>query len=172
MRSQAVGVDDNQLARFDFPNNRGTHDVERCSLTSDDPSTLEASKDEGTYPLGITGGVQGVVVHEDQRERTEKFREFLQRRLFEWQIGVSREKARNDFRIGGRMQTGVDRQFTRCAGQFRQPLGQVCRVGEVSVVPEGQVARRRWTERRLGVLPHARTRSGVARVTDRDVSVQ
>ena len=85
---------------------------------------------------------------------------------------MSREKAGNDFRIGGRMQTSVDRQLTRCAGQFHQPLGQVCRVGEVSVVPEGKVARRRRTERRLSVLPHARTRGGVARVTDRDVSVQ
>ena len=112
MRSQAVGVDDDQFARFDFTNNRGAHDVERCGLTGDYPSTLEASEDEGTYPLGITGGVQGVVVHEDQRERTKKLRKFLECRLFERQIGVSREKTGNDFRIGGRMQTGVDRQFT------------------------------------------------------------
>ncbi len=42
MGSQAVGVDDDQLARFDFTNNGRTHDVEGCGLTGDDPSTLES----------------------------------------------------------------------------------------------------------------------------------
>ena len=66
MRSQAVGVNDDQLAWFDFTDNRRADDVEGCGLTGDNPSTLEASKDKGTYSLGITSGVQGVVVHEDQ----------------------------------------------------------------------------------------------------------
>ena len=69
VRAQAVLVDGDQLAGLDLADEGGADDVERRGLAGDDPAALEPAEHERTDALRVAGGVEGVVVHEDQRER-------------------------------------------------------------------------------------------------------
>jgi hypothetical protein len=67
--AQPVLVDRDQLAGLDLAHEGGADDVEGRRLGGDDPAALEAAEDERADALGIAGGVQGVLVHEDEAER-------------------------------------------------------------------------------------------------------
>ena len=66
MCAQAVLVDGDELARLDLADVRRSDDVECGGLAGDHPPALESAEDERADSLGIAGGVEGRVVHEDE----------------------------------------------------------------------------------------------------------
>ena len=66
--AQAVLVDDDELARLDLADDAGADGGERGVLAGDDPAALEPAQDQRADALRVAGGVQGVLVHEDERE--------------------------------------------------------------------------------------------------------
>ena len=66
--AQAVRVDGDQLARLDLADDAGADDVERGGLAGDDPAALEPAEHQRPDALRVAGGVEGVLVHEDEAE--------------------------------------------------------------------------------------------------------
>ena len=67
--AQAVLVDGDELARLDLTDEAGAADVEGGGLGGDDPAALEAAEDQRADALRVAGGVEGVLVHEDEARR-------------------------------------------------------------------------------------------------------
>ena len=67
--ADAVLVDGDQLARLDLADEAGADDVERGGLARDDPAALEPAEHQRAHAVRVAGGVQGVLVHEDEAER-------------------------------------------------------------------------------------------------------
>ena len=77
-RPHAVGVDGQQLARFDVADERGADDVEGGGLRRDHPAAIEAPQRQRPHPVRVAGRVEGVLVHERQAERPAHGRQQLE----------------------------------------------------------------------------------------------
>ena len=67
--AQAVLVDDEQLAGLDLADDAGADGGQGGVLAGDDPAAVEAAEDQRPDALRVAGGVQGLLVHPDERER-------------------------------------------------------------------------------------------------------
>ena len=67
--AQAVLVDGDDLARLDLADEAGAADVEGGGLAGDDPAALQAAEDQRADALRVAGGVERVLVHEDEARR-------------------------------------------------------------------------------------------------------
>ena len=80
-RAQSVLIDRDELAGFDLTHERRPDDVQRGGLGRHHPATGESPQDERTHTLRIASGVEGVLVHEDERERASQDRQYIEGRL-------------------------------------------------------------------------------------------
>ncbi len=83
VRTQTVFVDGDELTGFDVADELSTDDVECRGLRGHDPAVLQPAQRQGSDPVPVTRGVEGVLVHVDQRERAFDMRQQTQRRLGE-----------------------------------------------------------------------------------------
>ena len=172
--TQPVLVDRDQLAGLDLADHAGADRGERGVLGRDHPAAVEPAQHQGTDALGVAGGVQGVLVHPDERERSAQHRQHLERPLLERGVRVVGEQRGDQPGVVGRRLdvAGVQRQLALRVGQLlHQPL-QLVGVDQVAVVAERDRAVRGGAERRLRVLPGAGAGGRVARVADREVALE
>ena len=66
--AQAVLVDDDQLARLDLADDAGADRGQGGVLAGDDPAARQPAEDQRADALRVAGGVDGVLVHPDERE--------------------------------------------------------------------------------------------------------
>ena len=160
-------VDRDQLAGLDLAHERGADDVQRRRLARDHPAALEASEDERADAVRVAGGVERVLVGEDQRVGPAQPREQPHRRLLDADVG-----GRGREQLGDQVGVGA-RAHAAAVVQRGDLVAQLGGVDEVAVVAERDAAARRGgAERRLGVLPGGGAGGGVAAVADRDVPRQ
>ncbi len=172
--AQPVLVDGDELARLDLAHVARTADVQGSGLRGDDPAALQPPEDQRADALRVTGGVEGVLVHEDQREGALDLRKdlvggFLDGQRLAVLVHLGREQRGQQVGVVGRRHT---RGAALLLGQVGDHLGELGGVDEVAVVAERDRAVRGGTERRLGVLPHGGTGGRVAGVTDRDMTLE
>ena len=67
----------------------------------DDPAALEPAEDQRTDAVRVAGGVQGVLVHEDEAEGAAQPRQHVERRRLEGAVGVVGEQRRDQGGVGG-----------------------------------------------------------------------
>ena len=172
--AQAVGVDRDQLAGLDLTDQAGADDVEGRGLAGHHPAALEPAEDQGPDPLRVAGGVERVLVHEDEAERAAELGQDLQRRRLEGAVGVVGQQRGHQRRVGrvapAQLAAEVAGEPLAVAGV--EPVAQLGGVGEVAVVRERDGAAVAAAERRLGVLPGAGAGRGVAAVPDREVALE
>jgi len=162
-----VLVDGEQLPRLDLADEAGTDDVQGRGLARDHPAALESAQDQGPYAVGVPGGVQGVVVHEGERERAPQGRQHLHGNSLGRQVGTRGEQRSDQVGVGGGPHAGVR------ATERGDPTGELAGVRQVAVVAEREAAAGgEHAEGGLGVLPGARAGRGVAAVADREVAFQ
>ncbi len=113
-----VLVDRDHLARLDLAHERRADDVQRRRLAGDRPAARQPPEYQRPESLRVAGRVQGLLVHEDQRERAADQRQRRQR---------------------GRLDAGM-----RCAGPFAVPaarrLGAANRAVSTSVSEVARLA--------------------------------
>ncbi len=152
----------------------GTHDVERRRLGRDHPSPIEPTQAQGPEPVGITHADDPGLVHEHQRERPVEGRENLGQGVLE--LAAIRTLVR-----AGPVHTGdpLADEFGDDVGVARDRarqhpggVGERCGVGEVSVVPESELALGDAAIDRLGVAPLTGAGRGVADLADGQVPGQ
>ena len=173
--AQAVLVDGDELARLDLADVGRAADVEGGGLGGDDPAALQAAEDQRADALRITGRVQGVLVHEDEREGALDLREDAVGGLLDGQrlavlVDLGREERGEQVGVVGRRDVRGTAAFL--LGQVGDHLGELGGVDEVAVVTERDGAVSGRAEGRLGVLPHGGAGGRVAGVTDRDVTLE
>ena len=124
--------------------------------------------------MSVPGGVQRVLVHEDEREGALEPRQLGHGGILERLARVSRQKRRDEVGVGGRGGSAgrLQRQFAGTVGLRRHPGSQVTGIGQVAVVSQSQHSVGSGPERGLGVLPHAGTGGAVAAVAHGQVPVQ
>src|SRR5580765_3372341 len=169
---QAVLVDGDHLAGLDLPDEGGADDVQGRGLGRDDPAAVEATEDEGTDPLRVARGIQGVLVHEDETERALEEGQHLLGAGLQRAVGVVREQ-RGDERGVGRVAAAQLAEVGR-AGR-RALLDEVAQLGtvdQVAVVRERDGAVVVAAEGGLGVLPRRAAGRRVAAVADREVALE
>ena len=110
LRAQAVLVDRDQLARLDLADEGGADDVERGGLGRDDPAAVEPAEHERADALRVAGGVERVLVHEDQRERAAQLGQHLHRGLLDDDVRARGEQRGEQVGVGG----GADRSACGC----------------------------------------------------------
>ena len=66
--AHAVLVDLDELAGLDLAHEGGADDVQGGGLGGHGPPVAQAPQHQGTHPVGVAGGVEGALVHEDQGE--------------------------------------------------------------------------------------------------------
>ena len=168
-RADAVGVDRQQLARLDVADERGADDVEGRGLGCDHPAAVQPSQAQRPHAVRVTGGVQGVLVHEGQAERAAHGRQQFQRSLLQAGIGGAVRQQRTQHVGVGVGRTGrstVDQSGLAGTGD------QFGAVDQIAVVPQGNSgAGRGVAEHRLGVLPGGLAAGGVPAVPDGDVAL-
>jgi hypothetical protein len=74
-----VLVDGDELAGLDLADERRADDVQRRGLRGGHPAPLEPAEHEWPDPVRVPRRVQGVLVHEHQRERAAQQGEDLER---------------------------------------------------------------------------------------------
>jgi len=168
--ADAVGVDRHHLARLHLADEGGAHDVERRRLRGDHPAALEPAEYQGPDAVRVAGGVERVLVHEDQGERAAQPGQDLLRRGLERVVGVPGEQRREDRGVRG----AALGEFAPLHGAVAllDQADEVGSVGEVAVVRQRDRAGRRRPERGLGVVPGAGAGGGVARVPDGEVPLE
>ncbi|GAA3228307.1 hypothetical protein GCM10020256_40460 [Streptomyces thermocoprophilus] len=173
--AQAVLVDGDELARLDLADVGGADDVEGGGLGGDDPAALQATEDQRADALRVTGGIQGLLVHEDEAEGAPDLRQDRVRGVFHGQrlavlVDLGGQQGREQVGVVGGRDTAV--AAVVLVGEFRDHLGELGRVDQVAVVAERDGAVRGGAERRLGVLPHGGAGGGVPGVSYRDVALE
>ncbi len=141
---------------------RGRRRRRRCRgrrTRGDHPAALQPAEDQRADALRVTGGVEGVLVHEDEAEGAAHLGQHLAGRLLDGQrlavvVHLAREQGGDQVGVVGRRDP---RRAAVLLGQVGDQLGELGGVDEVAVVPERDGALRGGTERRLGVLPHGGT---------------
>ncbi len=174
-RAQPVLVDRDQLTGLDLADVRRTDDVQRRRLRGHHPAAFEPAEHQRPDALGVAGGVQRVLVHPHERERSAQQRQHLDGALLQRGVGVVGEQCRDQAGVVGRVVlevAGMEVELARCVRQLLdQPL-QLEGVGQVAVVRERDRPVGRRPERRLGVGPGAAAGGRVARVTHREVALE
>ena len=66
--AHTVLVDFDELAGLDLAHEGGTDDVQGGSLGGHGPPVAQAPQHQGAHSVGVAGGVEGALVHEDQGE--------------------------------------------------------------------------------------------------------
>ena len=168
-RPHAVGVDRQELARLNVADERGADDVERGGFGGHHPAAVQSSQAQRPYAVRVARGVQGVLVHERQTERTAHCRQQFQRRLFQAGVGrtVGQQCAQHVGVGGGRTRNpgAAKSGVTRTGDQ----LGAVDQIAVVS--QRNPSAGRCVAEHRLRVLPSGLAGGGVSAVPDGDVAL-
>ncbi len=172
--AQAVLVDGDELSRLYLTDVRRAADVEGGGLGGDDPAALQAAEDQRADALRVAGGVEGVLVHEDEREGALDLREDRVGGLLDGQrlavgVDLGREQRGEEVGVVGGRDAG---RTAFLLGQVGDHLRQLGGVDQVAVVAERDRAVRGGAERRLGVLPHGGAGGRVAGVTDRDMTLE
>ena len=167
-------VDGDQLAGLDLADHAGADGGQGRVLGGDDPAAVESPEHERPHALGVARGVQGVLVHPDEREGSLEQRQHLQGSLLERRVRVVRQQRGDQAGVVGRRLelAGVDVELVVGVGQLVDQAGEVVGVDQVAVVAEGDGPVGGRAEGRLRVLPGARTGRGVARVADREVALE
>ena len=168
--AQPPAVDGDQLARRDLAQERGADDVQCRGLTGHDESAFQLAKHQRADALRVAGRVQGLLVHEDQAERPAQSRQHLERCVLGGGPGKGGQQGGDQSGVGGGLvEQRAGHQGLGRVISFGEPGLQLQRIGQVAVVTEGDSARGGRPERRLGVLPDARSGRRVAAVADRQV---
>ncbi len=172
--AQPVLVDRDQLAGLDLADHAGADGRQRGVLGGDHPAAVEPAEDQRADALRVARGVQGVLVHPDERERAAQQRQHLERPLLQRGVGVVRQQGGDQAGVVGRalVGAGVQVELAVGAGQRLDHLAQVGGVDQVAVVAQRDRAVGGGAERRLRVVPGAGAGGGVARVADRQVPLE
>ena len=163
--AQAVLVDDEQLAGLDLAYHAGADGGQGGVLAGDHPAAVETAEDQGPDALRVAGGVQRGLVHPDEGVGAAQQRQHLERALLQRGVGVVGEQRRDQGGVarGGRLEAAVELELAGQAGELGDHRLELVGVDQVAVVAERDRAVVGRAERRLGVLPGARTGRGVAR---------
>lgn len=162
------------LARLDLAYVAGAADVERGGLGGDHPAALQPAEHQRADALRVTGGVERVLVHEDEGEGALDVGEHLGGGFLDGEglvvlVALPGEQRGHQVGVVGRGDLGGTAVLAREVGDHLRELGGV---DQVPVVAEGDRAVRGGTERRLRVLPHRGAGGGVAGMTDRDMALE
>src|SRR5664280_113343 len=87
--------------RLNLADHAGTDRRERRRLTSNHPSTFQTTKDQGPDAMTVAGGIQGLLVHEDEAEGTLELGQHIQGRGFEAEVRVAGEQCGDQCGVGG-----------------------------------------------------------------------
>ena len=86
---------------LDLADDGGADRLQRRGLGGDDPAALEAAERERTHAPGVAGGIQRLLVHEDEGERAPQLGQQLEGGLLGRAVLVGREQRRDERRVGG-----------------------------------------------------------------------
>ena len=163
-RTATGRVDDDHLARVEFTDEMGSHDVECRALGGEHPSVVELSETHRPEAVRIAHADQVTLVHPHHGERALETGEHGEQGPFERAVigrlvGGLRQLRSQQLRhdVGVR---------PHGSGQHPKFVGESGRVDEVAVVRDGHRVRADIAVHRLRIAPHARTRRGVPRVAD------
>jgi hypothetical protein len=174
--TEPVLVDGDQLARLDLTDDGGADDVEGGGLGGHDPAALQAAEDQRADALRVAGGVEGVLVHEDEAVRPPHERQHLRRGLLDGQggagglVGLPGEEGGDQVRVVGHGGGGAFALALALAGELGGQGGELGGVDEIAVVAEGDRAVAGGAEGGLGVLPGRGAGGGVAGVAHGEVA--
>lgn|GEM_PF-6823735 len=121
--------------------------------------------------MRVAGGVERVLVDEDEAEGPTQPGQHVERGRLERAVGVVGEEGGDQRGVGG----VAPRELTAVgivAPAAVDEVAQLGRVGEVAVMGERHGPSGVATERGLGVLPGRRAGGGVAAVADGEVAAQ
>ena len=149
MRRPSSSIGD-QLAGLDLADEAGADDVERRGLAGDHPAALEAAEDQRADALRVAGGVQRVLVHEDEAEGAAELGQHVQRGRLEGAVGVVGQQRGDQGGVGGvaAAQLAAEVPGAALAVAGVEPVAQLGGVGQVAVV--GQRDRARSLPPRVG----------------------
>ena len=179
LRAQAVLVDGDELAGLDLADEGGADDVEGSGLGGDDPAALEPTDDERAQALRVTGGVEGVLVHEDEAEGALQLGQQLHGRRLEGLVLLVGEQGGDQRGVGRVAAAQLSLRHPPPGavdlggrGAVLHHLEELGGVDEVAVVRERDRAGVVATEGGLRVFPRGPAGRRVAAVADGDVPAQ
>ena len=75
--------------------------MSRAAVSLRPPSRVEPAEHQRADAVRVAGGVQGVLVHEDEAERAAQVREHLERGRLEGAVRIAGEQRGHQRRVGG-----------------------------------------------------------------------
>ena len=92
-------IDLDEFAWLDFTHEGGTDDVEGCRFARYHPPLLQPAQHQRTDTVRITSGIQGVLIHKDQRKRPCQIRQYRQRGIGERPARMRCQQRRHQFGV-------------------------------------------------------------------------
>ena len=158
-RANTVLVRDHELARADLPLEDRSDQVERTGLRRNHRVVAESPEDERTEPERITNAKKLPLGQSDDRRGSLETSHRSGDRLVERALVVGDQRCHH-LRVGAR-------------GERLAHLGaQLLRIDEIAVVPERNGTDAAVMQQRLRVRPRVSARGRVARVGDRQISME
>jgi hypothetical protein len=151
----------------------GADDVERGGLAGDHPAALEPAEDQRADALRVAGGVEGVssMKTSEKAPRSCGSTSSAAPRASVGVVGEQRGDQEVSLVAPSRLRMSALSSSVG-VGELGDHLGELGGVGQVAVVAQRDRAVGGRVERRLGVLPGARTRSWSSGVADREVALE
>ena len=170
LRADAVLVDRDELAGFDFADEAGADGGEGGLLGGNHPAAFQPAQAQRADAVGVAGRVEGALIHEDEAEAALDLGQQLHGGLLEGLALFALQERGDQGGVRGVALLHLAAEVSAVAVlDHRLELG---RVGQVAVVGQGHGARGRRAQGGLGVGPVARTGSGIAAVADGQVPGQ
>ncbi|EAU66753.1 hypothetical protein STIAU_2398 [Stigmatella aurantiaca DW4/3-1] len=155
--AQAVLVDDDHLARFDFPDELRLDEIQRRRLAGQHVAVAQPPQHHGAEAVGVSHRHQLVLRQEQEAVGPLHLAQRLGHLLLEGGLPRAGDEVDDDLRVRIRLEDGA-------IGHER--LAQLLRVHQVAVVRHGHLPARILHAQGLGILELAAARGGVAHVAD------
>ncbi len=163
LRTNARGVDDDELAGLDVAHEVGADDVERAGFRGEDVALAEPAEDERPDAERIAHADHHVVGQRHQRIGALDLLEGLDQPVDDVAARRRRHQVGDDLGVGGRLEQ-------RAA--LDQLVAQRIGIGQVAVVGDGEAAGGEVGEQRLDVAQDGVAGGGIADMADRGMAAQ
>jgi hypothetical protein len=160
--AEPVAVDQHGLAALHLAHELGADEVERTRLGGDHPVAVNLTEDERTEAVRVAKGDQGSVRERDRRVRTLEPLHRVRDRVVKRRVVVCDQRG-DHLAVGRRAERDP---------RGAQLVPQLVRVDEVAVVPERDGPGAAVLDEGLRVRPLRRPGRRVARVPDRNLTLQ
>ncbi len=157
-RSQPALVDDDHLARIDFSNIFGAHQVQRAGLRRHDRRAVQIAEYQRTEALRVAHRDHRIFRQHHQRVRAAHLRQCLRHPLRQGRLVRRRDQMNHHLAVRRRLENRARRL---------QPFAQLLEIYNVAVVRERQPAARILDNQRLAVADSRRASRRVAVMPNR-----